>query len=317
MVVKKSISRTESNSFLLKKSYNLALFFRGIVQLLDQVKRIGVQRYIKIRRTHVSPSQTLGMVAILKDEATYIDEWIQYHRNLGFEVFFLYDNESRDCIKEVLDPYIKSGLVKYTYLPGKNMQERAYLDAVKKSKSSIGWLLTLDIDEFLEPVSSVDLLEWLDSQEESTSQIEIGWMVYGSSGHITRPDGLVIENYLHHAQDSFVADYKPIVRPERVLDMKFPHYYIVVGRTVNELGRRLWYYPLCRLRGAQAAPRKKFRINHYYSKSLDEFKLKSARGDAFNADRIPRNIKDFTEHDRNEVFDDSMLVFAEKIKHDR
>lgn len=88
MVVKKSISRTESNSFLLKKSYNLALFFRGIVQLLDQVKRIGVQRYIKIRRTHVSPSQTLGMVAILKDEATYIDEWIQYHRNLGVEVFF-------------------------------------------------------------------------------------------------------------------------------------------------------------------------------------------------------------------------------------
>ena len=101
------------------------------------------------------------------------------------------------------------------------MQEKAYLDCVKIAKKEVSWLVTLDIDEFLEPLTNISLIEWLSSLSPDISQVELGWMVYGSGGHIDKPRGLVIENYIKHAKDDFITEYKPIVRPERVIGMTF------------------------------------------------------------------------------------------------
>ncbi len=39
---------------------------------------------------------TLAIVAIFKDEADALEEWIAFHRCVGFEEFILYDNASTD-----------------------------------------------------------------------------------------------------------------------------------------------------------------------------------------------------------------------------
>ena len=38
------------------------------------------------------------------DEASYLREWIEFHRLVGVERFFLYDHESVDDSREVLAP---------------------------------------------------------------------------------------------------------------------------------------------------------------------------------------------------------------------
>jgi hypothetical protein len=38
----------------------------------------------------------LSICAIFKDEAPYLQEWIEFHRLLGVEKFYLYNNNSRD-----------------------------------------------------------------------------------------------------------------------------------------------------------------------------------------------------------------------------
>lgn len=63
----------------------------------------------------------LSFVAIVKNEAPYIIEWIEFHKLVGVDKFYIYDNESSDNLKELLQPYIKSGIVVYHSSPGKRM----------------------------------------------------------------------------------------------------------------------------------------------------------------------------------------------------
>ena len=71
-------------------------------------------------------------VAIAKNEGPYIREWIEYHRQVGVQKFLIYDNESTDQMRTLLEPYIQKGLVDYTYFPGRAKQLDAYYDALKK-----------------------------------------------------------------------------------------------------------------------------------------------------------------------------------------
>ena len=76
----------------------------------------------------------LGLAAIIKNEAPYIVEWIEYYKLLGVEKFWLYSNNSSDNIKEVLAPYISDGCVKLRYLGGEKRQHDAYNDAIERTK---------------------------------------------------------------------------------------------------------------------------------------------------------------------------------------
>ena len=43
----------------------------------------------------------LAVVAIMKNEAPYVKEWLDYHLLAGVDHFFIYDNETPDNLKEV------------------------------------------------------------------------------------------------------------------------------------------------------------------------------------------------------------------------
>ena len=53
----------------------------------------------------------LSICAIYRDEAPYLREWIEFHRLVGVERFFLYNNGSEDDHLEVLAPYVEDGIV--------------------------------------------------------------------------------------------------------------------------------------------------------------------------------------------------------------
>jgi hypothetical protein len=50
----------------------------------------------------------LAVCAIAKNEGAYFKEWLEYHRLVGVEKFYIYDNESDDDTKEVLAPLKKA-----------------------------------------------------------------------------------------------------------------------------------------------------------------------------------------------------------------
>ncbi|MFM6204524.1 glycosyltransferase family 92 protein, partial [Planktothrix sp.] len=51
----------------------------------------------------------LSVCAIIKDEASYLIEWLEFHKLVGVERFYLYNNNSTDHTTDLLQSYIRSG----------------------------------------------------------------------------------------------------------------------------------------------------------------------------------------------------------------
>ena len=107
----------------------------------------------------------LSICAIFKNEARYLREWIEFHRIVGVEHFYLYNNNSTDGYLTEIENYIKEGIVdlfQWEMYPG---QVQAYMDCIQ-NKASTKWLAFIDIDEFLFPVEHDGLLEVLEEYDE-------------------------------------------------------------------------------------------------------------------------------------------------------
>lgn len=286
----------------------------GILGKMHSMLKIGFIKLVVEELDNRSnfPNQ-LAIAAIFKDEGSYLKEWIEYHRLIGVTKFYLFDNESTDNSTKILEQYKRDGIVELRKIKGKGRQIDAYQRAIKLAKNETKWLAVIDLDEFilpLEPNKTVlDILE-----EQKRSALLVGWMIYGSNGYLHKPNGLVVDNYRYHAPDNFIADYKSIINPRKVLEIKNPHYFKMLGKTTDETGKRIFQYPYINRPEAVPASKKKIRINHYYSKSWDEFQLKSLRGYADCSSKVARNIENFKDHDQNEVSDHYMDQYIIKLK---
>ena len=87
----------------------------------------------------------------MKDESTYIEEWLCHHVAVGVQHFFLYDNGSADGIEGLLEGYLNRGLVTFVRFPMRGLQRDAYNHALRFFGPATEWLAYVDIDEFLVP----------------------------------------------------------------------------------------------------------------------------------------------------------------------
>ena len=290
-------------NFIPIKTYRKAA--RGIFLMgLPKYKNI-----IKTQRNRKFP-YTLSICAIMKNEGPYLKEWLDYHILVGVEKFYLYDNDSTDNTTEILKPYIDRGIVDYTYWPGKAQQQIAYTDALNKHALDTKWMAIIDLDEFLVATEYDNIIDYLNSLPQNFAQLVIGWEQYGSSGHKTKPDGLVIENYKHHAAKSWGV--KSIVNPRLVYETKNPHTHEVAGFSIDENGKKLGRIIQTEDRNITT---NKIRVNHYVTKSFDEYIARMNQGSATTQKSTEyRSIEKFNWYDRNEIYDDIMDKYIDKLK---
>ena len=211
--------------------------------------------------------------AIAKNEEYYIKEWVEYHLLIGFEHIYIYDNNSRMPISEVLSEYIDGSLVTVINSTRDVDQQRiAYMDCLQKYGSQCRWMAFIDIDEFIVPKSEHDIRDILDRYIDYGG-LAIHWKIFGSGGHRTRPAGGVIKNYNKvFSSDSHI---KSIVQPSKVDKIFTPHSfgYRDGSFCVNED-----YVPVASYQSYHIS--RTVQINHYYYKSLEDFKDKIKRGRA-------------------------------------
>ena len=288
--------------------FPFAILYGSIMNILCRGK---VAKQMKVDLVK-SFDDELSVVAILKNEAPYVREWIEYYRLVGATRFYLYDNDSQDNVKEVIGDYIESGIVVYNHFPGRYRQNVAYTDAINKYASRTRFMAVVDLDEFIVPaddkLSLVDVLKDIVRQRPYAAGVAVPWLMYGSSHHDTRPEGLLIENYLYRAQDSFMLNIKTVFNPRLVSGYNNPHYpiYNHGAFSINENGR------IVVGKFDRDKSCKHIRINHYFTKSKEEFQAKVARG---SADTTPDRRPDhFVHWDRNEMRDEIMLRYSNRIK---
>lgn len=171
----------------------------------------------------------LSIASVFKDEAPYLREWIEYHKLLGVEHFYLYNNDSNDNFLEVLTPYVESGEVTLTDWPSDpqqlglhqwvwKTQWPALSDAIRKARGISTWLALIDIDEFILPLKNKNIPDFL-SRYKKYAGIAINWQCFGTSNIEEIPHGkLLIESltYKSTPKHKLNCPVKSIVKPHHV-----------------------------------------------------------------------------------------------------
>ena len=82
------------------------------------LRNLGPIGFLKARKRLLACRQSLkpnavkfAICAIVKNEGRYLEEWIDYHLGIGVQKFFIYDNESTDSTKDILQRYERQGIV--------------------------------------------------------------------------------------------------------------------------------------------------------------------------------------------------------------
>jgi glycosyltransferase involved in cell wall biosynthesis len=252
---------------------------------------------------------------LLKNEGPYLKEWIEYHKLVGFTKFYFYDNESTDNTREILAPYIASGLVEYTLIPGVGKQLDAYNEAIRLHKQSCRWMAFIDLDEYIAPAEPFkSIAEILNEQTAKhggcAAGMLINWCLYGSSHLEKTPKGLITENFTHHAEQSFWGNHlgKTICNPRLVNYYVSPHYpyYWIGAYSISGSGAvktNDWK--------VKPADWSVVRLNHYHTKSYEQYLQKISRG---MGDRPNEYVAaGFSHYDKNDVEDPSMLVYQRRL----
>jgi glycosyltransferase involved in cell wall biosynthesis len=244
----------------------------------------------------------LSVVAIVKDEAPYMAEWLEYHLLVGVEKFYIYDNGSTDNLLEILQPYIKEGIVEYISFPGKLMHLPAYNQALRRLQDTSFWIAFIDLDEFIVPVETQTISEFLRDFEQFPG-IEINWVLYGSSGHKEKNDGFVIDRFKDH--DVWDSPYNRTVKSihnprctfkinSHVGDYIYGDPSVDSDKNKNIIGS-----------GGRVPLHDKLRVNHYFLKSYEEYLVKVNKGRSAVAAKL--KIEEFYERDKNDIKNDTIM----------
>ncbi len=258
----------------------------------------------------------VGITVIIKNEAPYIKEWIEFHKLVGVEKFFIYDNDSTDNIKEVLQPYINSKEVIYTPAPGKCRQMPVYEDSIRKNRHKVRYMAIIDADEFILPLKHKTIMEFINYLEKKIGRkvdsLGINWLIHGFNGHFTKPDGLVCENFKKCDKNSteYNEQIKTIANPRSVVGVNHPHFFVhTFGATfVNSDGKNIANW--------RTEPTfKGILIHHYWTKSFEEYQARINKGKADGNTPVELEYSpDYLSVDNDNSMDEYIKILKEKLQ---
>src|SRR3989344_3573326 len=217
----------------------------------------------------------LSITTIQRDRAPWIKEWVAFHYLVGFRKFYIFAHNCRDNTSEILTNLKKNFDIKILTVDSnlKAPQLRCYQDAYDNFGSGVDWMAFIDGDEFLFPTSHDSMENALEEfSDKKISALGVYWACFGSSGYITEPSGLIVENYRYRAADGYENNrhIKSIVRGGQGASIQTsgtPHLFKTSFRTYDENLR-----PITGSGWTDYEPTyEKFRINHYICQSRSYF----------------------------------------------
>jgi len=267
------------------------------------------------------PQLDLTVATVIRNERPYLREWLLFQELVGASLVLLYDNGSTDGFEDEIADLVQSGFVRIVPWPNfameLNFQSMAIAHAIAFMRGRAKWLAILDVDEFLFSPVERDLPTVLRDYDDLPALI-VPWVSYGTSGHQVPPAGLVTENYITReaSRDDVSNRYKSIVQPGRVHRVRGAHSCVtdlpkIVGFSEHRVPRTVRDEDA---HGPFPIP-VRLRINHYYSRSRQEFETKLATGwSRYKPDLVATKRQFLAEIERHEVEDRSIDVLVPELR---
>lgn len=130
----------------------------------------------------------IAVVAIARDEKSFIDEWLLYHHLIGVDHFLVYDDDPNPGLKEFLNPHGEYTSVLRWYQPeiAGTQQLLAYKEALNYRLADFQWVAFIDLDEFIVLDKHVNLKEFIASLNDA-SAVKLNWHRFGHNGRYDDP----------------------------------------------------------------------------------------------------------------------------------
>ncbi len=260
---------------------------------------------------------TLSVCLIVRNEVRYIAEWLEFHRLVGVERFFIYDDESTDGTVDIIRRRDRGDIVVVPWGRKGNdsPQISAYRHFVENFRNETRWVAFIDADEYLFSPTRADLREIILRYELTPyhGAVFVNWLFFGDNGHATRPTGTTIESYTRRgfagvpncqgksiARTSLIGGFGPC-GPHNVLCRDN-------GLTVNE--HESW------VAGCDSNPASidLLRLNHYFHRSQEEATEKCQREDRNMGPGLRRTAPDMARHNLNDVDDTEVLYYLPALR---
>ncbi len=232
-------------------------------------------------------------------------EWLAHHRAVGFTNFLVFSNDCQDGTDLMLDrlagmgqlthvrndgPYDKGG-IQFSAL-----KQAGRMDIVKKAD----WILTLDIDEFVNIHVGDHTLSALIGALPHASAITLTWRLFGNDGIARYQDHPVTETFSACAPEVIhwpwrAAMFKTLYRNDGTYQK--PGVHRPKSPRKDRLGAARWFdcagrelgdsFKVNRLYSDYGRPLFGLaQLNHYVLGSAESFVLKSDRGRVNHSDRM-------------------------------
>jgi hypothetical protein len=228
----------------------------------------------------------LTVLAIFKNESHIMREWLEHYSAEGADSFYLIDNgsdpEHAAKTDEAIAQYGATVTLVRDATP--HAQVRLYNEAARSLTEGFkvlgvttnsGWLLVVDLDEFMYASDSQTLAVYLRSRPPHVGAVAARWLTFGSSGLLRQPDR-VVDGFLRRAAYPLdtLREVKTAVRLEALQALAVHEHRLRPGFVTEA-----WLYD-----SEKEIAEAPLRLNHYVLQSRSWFDaVKATRGDVAGA----------------------------------
>jgi len=230
-----------------------------------------------------APKNKFALVAIVKNEARYLLEWLAFYDCIGVEHFVIFDNQSTDDTRHVLESYAQLAdleIIDWPTEEGLSPQIAAYNYFLKNYREKFEFAAFFDADEFLVPAPGLDFKDFLNRIPGSLGAIGFNQRVFGSGGALHYSPDLVLRRFSKCAEPDYDENkyYKSMYRlrnieaidnvhasPLQSGDYAFPDF-SPLQPDAEKPGKSLQIH------------NSNFQLHHYILKSREEYQAKQHRG---------------------------------------
>lgn len=222
--------------------------------------------------------------AMEKNEHLYINEWVKHYLDIGFAHVYIYDNDDKNA------PYIgcyinqkyanKVTIINIRGFKKEKLQNDVYRSFYQRYKNTFDYCLFCDIDEFLMGTKNVN--EWL--SKLNAIQVRVRWKLFGDDDVIKRDTRIPVKDFFKKQVTSSLnrnlidkgdleIQGKTILRGNlNCVNFCSVHYFRHSG-TGKILQSVLPSGKPCNsgVRIMEDYSQEKIYLNHYMTKTLDEF----------------------------------------------
>jgi hypothetical protein len=242
---------------------------------------------------------------MVRNEAAFLLEWLAHHRAVGFTDFLVFSNNCQDGTDTMLDRLADLGQLTHVRNAGPYEKGGIQFTALKQADGmgivkTADWILTLDIDEFVNIHVGNRTLPDLISALPEASAITLTWRLFGNDAIQRYADHPVTKTFTACAPEVIhwpwrAAMFKTLYRNDgtyRKLGIHRPR-----NPDRDRLDNARWFDCAGRLLGDGFKTKRIYsdygrplfqlaQMNHYVLGSMESFILKSDRGRVNHSDQM-------------------------------